>query len=699
MTVPYHCRYLEPVGVLPGVGPKIASFFERKGIFNVADLLYTLPARYDDRRLVSPIQSLAPGRPATVRGTLTQVRSMGGRGRWRRTVAELADDSGTMAVVWFGFAGQRFAKGDRVQLSGPVDTYQDRLQLQNPDGDIYSDDEPPPAAIVPLYSELEGVGQRTWRKLQRVAGERFAGDWIGGVPAPLREREGLLTVGAALRLLHQPPADLPGEVESLLTPESPPLRSLIWDEWFVFQLAMQLRRRLFTRATGIAFHCEPSRLDALLASLPFSLTADQANTWREILTDLQSDRPMHRLLHGEVGSGKTILAVLAAFVAVQSGYQAAILAPTEILAEQHWERFSRILEPHGISCVLLIGTEAPPKKRRLKDLVRLGSAHVVIGTHALLSGDVEFSRLGLAVIDEQHKFGVEQRAKLVSKGIRPDVLVLSATPIPRSLALTMCGDLDISVLREKPGGAGNVATRLVARADREAMYREVADRLRQGQRGYIVAPRLAAATEGQSDAVQLHAELKHGALREFRLEVLHGKVMPEARRRIIAALAKGDLDAIVATTVVEVGLDIPSAGVLVVENAERFGLSQLHQMRGRIGRDGADALCLLSYDEQSGEKSLERLRLLASCHDGFAIAEADLKLRGPGEMMGARQSGLPPLRFGKWILRELSLLEDIHRAAAEVLAADPALADPAHHWAKMVALQRWGAWLGEGGYG
>ncbi|MDP8225497.1 MAG: ATP-dependent DNA helicase RecG [Candidatus Lernaella stagnicola] len=692
---PYHSRYLRPITDLPGVGPKTAEHLLRKNVLTVADLLYCLPLRYDDRRRPTAIADLEADDCATVCGTLQHIHRFGGRGRQRRTVAELSDATGTVSVTWFGFAGHRFEDGDEVLLSGPVGEYSDTLQLQNPDGETVEKSRKS-SQLVPIYSETEGVRQRTWRKLIAAALEEGAADWIGAVPADLRGEYDLLTLGEALRLIHAPPNDT---AEIPIDAGARALRSLVFEDVFAFQLALALRRRERGGTAGIAFQATVETVTELLVGLPFSLTKGQEHVWQNVLDDLRAAHPMHRLVHGDVASGKTALAMLAAGVAARNGYQTAVLVPTEILAEQHAARFAGLLEPLGVRTALATGSVTGAGRRRLADRIALGVEDVVVGTHALLSGDLQFNQLGLVVIDEQHKFGVNQRASLISKGSNPDVLVLTATPIPRSLALTLYGDLDVSLLRDKPGGEGRVETRLTHRRERQKVYERVAAWLREGRQAYIICPRLDANETGRADVASLYDELAGGALAGFRLAVLHGRMQTDARKQVVEAFAAGRLDAVVATSVIEVGIDVPNAAVLVIEDAELFGLSQLHQMRGRIGRDGRPGWCFLIHADGLSEAAQERLAYLERCRDGFSIAETDMRLRGPGELLGDRQSGLPPLRFAKEALTNVDLLVSTRDAAESTLTQDAHLATPRNRWTKMVVMERWGALLGEGRYG
>jgi ATP-dependent DNA helicase RecG len=694
----YDSRHLQPVTALPSVGPKTAVQLARKGIETISDLLYFLPVKYDDRRVIVSVAELPEGETATVSGVLERIRVLGGRGRARRTVARLVDETGELAVTWFGFGGREFSEGDRVVLTGVVSVYQDKPQLANPDGVVFTDG-PAPVRIVPIYSETEGVRQRTWRKLIVAAMDAVGGDLAECVPEAVREKYGLLQRSQALRLLHFPPADWAGPPAALLDHRCPPRASLVFDELFAFQLGMALRRDKLASGEGIDFDTDGPIVAPLLTRLPFQLTPGQAATWADIAADMAQPHPMHRLVHGDVASGKTVLAMLAAFAAAKNGYQAAVLAPTEVLAEQHAQRFTNLFEPLGVRVALATGTVKGTARRRLADRIALGVEHVVIGTHALFSGDIDFSQLGLVVIDEQHKFGVDQRATLIGKGDNPDVLVLTATPIPRSLALTLYGDLDVTMLPDKPGGAGSVTTQLRRQCERPAVYAAVAAQVAKGMQCFVVCPRLEVGDETRADVISLVAELENGPLAGLRLASLHGRMQTEARLQIVAAFARGEIDVLVATSVIEVGVDVPNASVLVVENAESFGLSQLHQLRGRIGRDGREAQCFLVYPDGLSEPARERLSFLTTCTDGFAISEKDLELRGPGELLGTRQAGLPRLRFAAEAMADLARLVAARDTARDLLDADPELCADRNKSVRMVVNERWGSLLGEGRYG
>ena len=689
----YRTDHLQSVECLLGVGPHTAELLRKKGICTIEDLLLTLPLRYEDRRVITPIADLVEGAKATVRGVVRKNTAYGGRGRLRRRVVRLRDESGEMQAAWFGWGGQDFAPGENVILTGEVKVYRDSKQMQNPEASAVHNDEPP-RGVLPVYSETEGMRQRTWRKLIAHALGRCAAGWLGAVPEDLAREQDLLSVEQALRLLHEPADDV--DPETLLEPGNKPLASLIFEEMLVFQLGLGIRRQQNDMQDGIAYDLDRANLVDFYEALPFSLTRSQSQCAEVILTDMTSPIPMHQLIHGDVGSGKTVLAMLAAYVAARNGWQTAIMAPTDVLAQQHQARFKDVFDKLGIRTALISAALDARLRRRLEEGAAIGLESIVIGTHALLSGSVTFHRLGLVIVDEQHKFGVGQRAALVAKGPCPDVLVLSATPIPRSMALTVFGDLDVVRLDEKPGGRGTVVTELVPTSRRDEAYARLAERLRGGGQAYVVCPRLNATDDSVLDVHSLSRELSVGALAEFRLGILHGRMNPAARMQTIEEFHRGDLDVLVATTIIEVGVDVPQAVALLVENAERFGLSQLHQLRGRVGRGAGEGICLLVFDDQCAESARKRLEIMAHENDGFVIAEEDLRTRGPGELLGLRQHGVPPLRFAQFSMNDLRLLEKSREAARDMLVRDPTLAAPEHQWAKMVVTQRWGAMLDGG---
>jgi len=690
----YQSKHLQSVDAIPGVGSKIAVLLNKKSIETIEDLMLTLPLRYEDRRNLTAIADLHPETRTTIAGEVVRVNRFGGRGRLRRTVARFSDETAEIDVVWFGWGGSNINVGDRLRITGQVGEYQNKLQLQNPDA-LPLDEDNPLSLIMPIYSETEGLRQKSWRKIMAAALDGFASEWEGGVPKSIRKSNDLLPIKQVIEHLHRPHHDT--DLEILLDPKSIILRSLLFEEMFVFQLGMLSRRREYEEEPGIGYDVQKAPQSMLNSQLGFAPTEAQNRCMAQIEADMALPIPMHRLVHGDVGSGKTLLAMRAAYIAAANGYQTALMAPTEVLAGQHAERFAKVFAPLSISSALLTGTLSARERRRREERIAMGMDQIIIGTHALLSSGVNFANLGLVIVDEQHKFGVAQRTGLIAKGETPDVLVLTATPIPRSLALTVYGDLDVSRLDERPAGTCEIDTLLLTQDQRENAYQRVADHLRAGGQGYIVCPRLQGDDDGGKADVQSVAEkLGAGPLAGFRLGVLHGRMKSELRNEVVDQFKNGDLDALVATTVIEVGLDMPRASVLVVENADNFGLSQLHQLRGRIGRGGEKGVCLLLYEPDCTPEARQRLEFLAGCLDGFAVAEQDLRLRGPGELLGLRQHGMPPLRFAHYCLSDTELLSETREAAKQLLTEDPTLSQPEHEWTRMTLLQRWGALLGEG---
>jgi ATP-dependent DNA helicase RecG len=657
-----------PVTALKGVGPALTKKLQRLEVETVTDLLYLLPRRYEDFRNLKRVADLAPGEVAVVRGTVLAARLRGGFGRSRKRTFEavLADESGSATLTFFQFNLERLKKivapGRRLIVAGEVSEFAGRLQLIHPE--LF---EPEAAEVVrlrPVYPATEGLPQATLRRLVRQA-LPLAAEVPALVPGEVRARLRLPPPAEALRALHAPEPE--AGLAALNASSSPAHHALIFEEFFLFQLALLLRRRQRARERGIAFPDPAGAIERFAAALPFRLTGAQRRVLAEVAADMARPEPMNRLIQGDVGCGKTAVALAACSAAAQAGFQAALMAPTEILAEQHL-RTAAHLKGLGLEPVLLVSGLKRAERREALRRLTTGEANLAVGTHAIIEEEVAFARLGLAVVDEQHRFGVLQRSALLAKGERPDVLVMSATPIPRSLALTVYGDLDLSVVDELPPGRIPVATRVLNQPQRGQALRELAAECARGGQAYVIYPlveesdRLAEIRSATSQLKELKLQLPG-----LRLGLIHGRLAAPERDAQLSAFTRGELDVLVATTVIEVGIDVPNASLMLVEHAERFGLSQLHQLRGRVGRGERAATCLLLAGG-GGEPSRRRLAVMEQTTDGFRIAEEDLRLRGPGEFLGVRQSGLPGFRVAD-VLRDARWLTAARQEAERFLAA------------------------------
>ena len=659
-----------PLQYLKGVGPRRAADFAHAGLITVEDLLHRFPIRYEDRSRLQPIASLKPGRTASV---AARILSCGLRSTRRPGFkifeALLADESGPMRAVWLNqpFLRDVFAVGQHVVLFGPVESRAGAaLQLTNPQYEILDADEGETihtGRIVPVYEKAGCVTPKIQRRLVHDVLERLPSDVPDHLPEELRLRLKLPTRYAALRAAHFPPADEP--IDDLNNFATPAQRRLIFEEAFLFQTGVLARRHASAaERKPVVVHVDDRIRESVRRVLPFRLTNGQKAALKEIVDDMQRPQPMNRLLQGDVGAGKTIVALLAALVAMENGLQVAFMAPTEILAEQHFLNISRLLQPSRFRVALLTGATSAASRRPQRAEVEAGSISLIVGTHALVQGDVRFHHLGLVVIDEQHRFGVLQRATLRGKGLCPDVLVMTATPIPRTLALTMYGDLDVSVIRDTPPGRLPIRTAAKPESRRDDVYAFVREQLDAGRQAYVIYPLVE-----ESDKIDLKAatemadHLAHDVLSAYKVGLLHGRLKPEAKDRVMKAFATGDLHVLVSTTVVEVGIDVANASVMIVEHAERFGLSQLHQLRGRVGRGGWQSFCFLLYQSPLSDEARERLKAMTDTTDGFEIAERDLRLRGPGDFFGTRQAGMPTFHLID-LVRDRELLEAAGREAA-----------------------------------
>jgi len=679
-----------------GVGPKLAKLFEKKGIRTVEDALYFIPRCYEDRRSLKKISELRTGRKETGVGEIL-LSGMAFYQNQRKRIFEavVGDGSGTLTLKWFHgnerYLRERFKKGRRLIFSGEVAWFRDHREIHHPDVELVEGDIEKDylnfKRIVPIYSETEGLHQRTLRRLMKNILDGYAEELSSPIPQEVAERQDLIDFREAFRRVHFPPD---GEsMEALNLHRSDGHRRIIFDEFFFLELGLALKKKGTALETGISFQNDGVLDRRLLDLLSFQLTRAQERVWSEIIEDLKRPHPMNRLIQGDVGSGKTVVALLACLYVIECGYQAAIMAPTEVLAEQHYLNLHRWVEPLGVEVALLTSSIKGSEREDLYDRIRRGDVHLVIGTHAVIQEAVEFHRLGLAIIDEQHKFGVVQRGLLKRKGENPDVLVMTATPIPRTLAMTIYGDLDVSVIDEMPPGRMPVETKVFPESARERVYRIVEEEVRKGRQAFIVYPLVEESEKlDLRDATQMAEHLQTEIFPRFRIGLLHGRMKSEEKEAIMMEFKEGRIQILVATTVVEVGIDIPNASAMIVEHAERFGLSQLHQLRGRIGRGHYPSKCILLAQYRSSEEAKVRLRAMETTNDGFQIAEEDLALRGPGEFFGIRQSGFPDFRVAH-LVRDTPILVEARKEAFRLIQEDPELSRPSHLALKDVLRKRW----------
>lgn len=698
-----------PVQYAKGVGPKRAALLARLGVTTVEDALWYVPWRYEDRSNLVPISQLVPGAVATVCGTVSRswLSQSPRRGMTILTVI-VVDATGELRCVYFNqpYLTKIFQPGRRVMVSGRVSAGQQgwpELHMEAPQYEVVEEDDDPlhVGRIVPVYHETKGLTSRQMRSVIKSLLDQYGESLTDVVPERVLIRQRLLPMRVALREVHFPSA--PADLEALNRGETPAHRRLAFEELFLLQLGLASRRQALNEQTKTV-RVDPTTplVGRLRALLPFRLTPAQERVLAEIQQDMAAPRPMNRLLQGDVGCGKTVIALLAMAAACGSGGQAALMVPTEILAEQHYFTMRRVLEQVGLTVVLLTGSGSPKKRAVVQRLVASGEAQVVIGTHALIQKAVRFARLGLVVIDEQHKFGVLQRQALVEKGYRPDVLVLTATPIPRTLAMTVYGDLDISVIDTLPPGRKPVQTLLFDEAERGRAYELVQREVRAGRQAYIVYPLVEESEKiDLQAAIEAAERLQRTLFRDVRVGLLHGRMKNVDREHIMAAFKAGEVRVLVSTTVIEVGVDVPNATVIVIEHAERFGLAQLHQLRGRVGRGMDQSYCLLVASWAKGEEDTaarRRLEVMVRSNDGFAIAEEDLRLRGPGEFFGARQWGMPEFRVAQ-LIRDQALLERAREEALAMIRVDPQLSHPAHAAAREAMRRRWATKLALGAVG
>jgi ATP-dependent DNA helicase RecG len=678
----------KPAQYVKGVGPKRAEQLARLGIHTVEDLLYHVPFRYQDRRELKTIRDLATGEEGATVGQLVRMgrRFMGKRRRW---VLEgvVQDETGFLFLMWYHqhrYFQQKYHIGQRVLLFGKVDLgLKGGKWMIHPDMELV-DEEDETARILPIYNKTTEMTVAAMRRLVHGVVEAYADLVPKGIPPECSARLGLMDLSDALRYLHLPPAY--ADLKPLNEVTSEAHRAVVFDELFYLQLGMALRRRSLVKEDGLSI--VPGMLSTRLREvLPFRLTAAQERVLETIHRDMAAPHPMNRLVQGDVGSGKTVVAFSAAMAALDSGFQVAFMAPTELLAEQHFRTLRPLADALQVSLALLTGDTK--RKHELYGQLERGEIEIVVGTHALIQEGVSFRQLGLAIVDEQHRFGVMQRAALKRHGANPDMLLMTATPIPRTLALTIYGDLEVSVIDELPPGRKPVSTRVFHEGERHQAYRLLKDHLDRGHQAYVVYPLVEESEKlDLKAATSMAEELATGAFKDYAVALLHGRMKSDAKDEIMSRFQNGDAQLLVSTTVIEVGIDVPNATVMLIEHAERFGLSQLHQLRGRVGRGQAESLCILLAQYTPADESIRRLQVMADSNDGFRIAEADLAFRGPGEFLGTRQSGLPDFRVAN-IVRDSRILETARQEAQTWLEKDPELSSPASRRMRAILEDRW----------
>ena len=669
-----------PVTRLKGVGPKLAEKLKRLGLHTVQDVLFHLPLRYQDRTRVLPMGGLRPGMEAVVEGEI-ELADVVFRGR-RSLICRVSDGTGHLHLRFFYFSAAQQAnltRGRRLRLFGEVRFGPAGLEMVHPEYEFIDGVYAAKAEknLTPVYPATTGVHQLSLRKLARQALEKYLEKIEERLPPAVLQELRLPTLIEALALVHQPPPHTP--VELLAEGKHPAVMRLSFEELLAHHLSLKRLRARVQTESAPAMSGAGKLIPQLLARLPFQLTRAQQRVLDEILTDLRKAHPMQRLVQGDVGSGKTIVAACASLAAIESGLQVAVMAPTELLADQHLRNFSGWLEPLGVSVVGLSGKLNGRARQCALEKIGSGQAAIAVGTQALFQEDVEFADLGLIIVDEQHRFGVHQRLALREKGRRgdrrPHQLIMTATPIPRTLAQSLYADLDVSVIDELPPGRKPVETVAIPAARRADVVSRIHDACTAGRQAYWVCPLIEESETLELETATDTAQALHEALPELKVALIHGRMKPLEKEKIMAAFKRGDINLLVATTVIEVGVDVPNASLMVIENAERLGLSQLHQLRGRIGRGQVESHCVLLYQAPLSEMARARLAALRETSDGFEIARRDLEMRGPGEVLGTRQAGMPQFHIAD-LLRDHALLPRVQQLADLLLKEYPESVDP-----------------------
>jgi len=674
-----------PVQYVKGVGPKLAAILNRKGIATIGDLLQFYPRAYEDRRAARNISSLRPGDYVGLRAEVARVSQipMGRTGR-RIYDVKIKDASGSINCKFFRvpYKGyfDKLKPGTMVRVMGRVITYRNNLEFHHPELHEWNENESEKDELLPIYVETEGISSKKFQSFMKSAFEGLGWpapiDGLEKIPEWMRKKYDLAPYAESLYRLHFPQA---GEGQKFLERQTPYHRRIIFEEFFMLEMILASRKKGLQSFEAPAIKIDDKLEQTFIKTLPFQLTGAQTKVIADIKRDIALSRPMNRLVQGDVGSGKTMVALIASLHAMQAGFQVALMAPTEILSQQHAANIAKYLGAlekatgNTFNVELLSGQLKGAEKKEVLARLKSGECNIVVGTHALIQEGVDFKDLGLVIVDEQHRFGVEQRSVLRRKGRSPHFLLMTATPIPRSLAMTVYGDLDVSAINELPAGRQEIVTRVTFQTKRAQVLGFIVDHLKKGRQAYVIFPLVEESEKIDLKSAITEYEKLKVELKDFRVGLLHGRMKAEEKDAVMNEFRKHNLDVLVSTTVIEVGVDVPNANIMWVEHSERFGLSQLHQLRGRVGRGEHKSYCILMMGWAVSPEAQERLRFMESTSDGFKISEFDLEIRGPGEFLGVRQSGMPGFKMAN-LVRDLPLLEEARAAAFELLERDPKLA-------------------------
>lgn len=666
---------------IKNIGPKRERHLEKLGVFTVEDLFFHFPRRYEDRSNLKKFHQLRDGEIETIQGTVLGCQELRPRRGLNILKVVIHDGLSMGYAVWFNqlFLKRQLTRETELIVSGRVEKKYGSTQIIVSDYEVVDRDDPVHTGrIVPVYPTTEGLPQRSLRNIMKNVVDDYAGKLQEFMPAEILRKYRLASLSEALCGIH-----FPGDSETIEKAR----KRLVFEELFLLQLALAALKTGSSREVQGIRHKPNGRLyNRFITGLPYALTMAQRKVLAEIIAGMENETPMNRLVQGDVGSGKTVVAAAALVKTVESGYQGVMMAPTEILAEQHLLGLTELLEPLGLRVGLLTGSLTKKEKTAMLESIREGAINIIVGTHALIQDEVRFYRLGLVVTDEQHRFGVRQRARLQEKGYNPDVLVMTATPIPRTLALTLYGDLDISVINELPPGRRTVKTYWRKEKALPKVYDFIRQQVAQGRQAYVVCPLVEESEKLDVGAAVEMADRLCGIFPDLSIGLIHGRLRPDQKEEVMRRFRHGEVQVLVATTVIEVGVNVPNATIMLINDAERFGLAQLHQLRGRVGRGEHQSYCILVADPKTDEGKA-RMKIMEESSDGFVLAEEDLKLRGPGEFFGTRQSGLPELKIAN-ILRDTEILEISRKEAFDLIAADPGLANPEHALLKQKLLEK-----------